>query len=198
MITLQGRYTAFMKRIEELAAATDCAKAAKDFSKEIPGALPLLSHFFNQLQSPAWLPHLAKLDLLAAPLSELEERGTENLSLGSWPAGQYLQRMAGSGDPNARRLVAEALRAVSTSTHPHVLQSGMDVLAALPANEAASLIDLAEAWLNVSDRFMVMGEGAHLLIRNLAEGRQVDAAFRLMRALFKVFEEDGRLATLLI
>jgi hypothetical protein len=196
MIALQGRYAAFTKRIDELAAATDCGKAAKDFSKEIPGALPLLGRFFDRLQSPDWLTHLARRNLLAAPLSELEERGTESSPLDPWPAGRYLERMAGSGNPNARRLVAEALRAVSASTHPHVLQSGIDVLAALPADEAAALIDLAEAWLNVGDRFMVMGQGPHLLIRNLAEGHQIDAAFQLVRTLFKVFEEDGRLATL--
>jgi hypothetical protein len=195
MIALQGRYAAFMKRIEELAAATDCAKATKDFSKEIPAALPLLWHFFNRLQSPNWLPHLARLNLLAAPLSELQERGTDSLPLGQWPAGRYLQRMAGSGDPKARSLVADALRAVSASKHPHVLQSGMDILAALPADDAAPLVDLAEAWVNTGDRFMMMGEGPHRLIRNLAEGHQVDAALRVMRAVFKVFEEDSRLAT---
>jgi hypothetical protein len=196
MIALQGRYATFMKRIEDLVAAVDCAKAANDFSKEIPGALPLLWHFFNRLQSPDWLPHLARLNLLAAPVSEMEERGIDSLPLGQWPAGRYLQRMAACGGPKARRLVADALRAVSASTHPHVLQSGMDILAALPAGEAAPLVDLAELWLNTGDRFMMMGEGPHRLIRNLAEGQQDDAALRVMRALFKVFEEDGRLTTL--
>jgi hypothetical protein len=191
-----GMYATFMKRIEELVAATDCAKAANDFSKEIPGALPLLWHFFNRLQSPDWLPHLARLNLLAAPLSEMEERGVDSLPLGQWPAGRYLQRMAASGDPKARRLVADALRAVSASTHPHVLQSGMDILAALLAGDAAPLVDLAEVWLNTGGRFMVMGEGPHRLIRNLAEGKRADAALRVMRALFKVFEEDSRLTTL--
>lgn len=196
MIALQGRYAAFMRRIEELVAAPNPAKAAKNFSKEIPAALPLLWHFFNRLQSPAWLPHLARLNLLAAPSSELEDGTADSVPLGRWPAGRYLQRMASSDDPTARRLVAEALRAISTSKHPQVLQSGMDILAALPAGEAAPLIDLAEAWLSGGDRFIVMGEGPHRLLRNLAADHHVDAALRVMRSLFMVFEEDGRLATL--
>jgi hypothetical protein len=47
MIALQGQYAKLMKRIEELVAEKDCARASKSFSKEIPGALPLLWHFFN-------------------------------------------------------------------------------------------------------------------------------------------------------
>lgn len=196
MIALQRRYAAFIKRIEELVGAPNPAKAAKDFSKEIPAALPLLWHFFNRLQSPDWLPHLARLNLLAAPQSEWEDRTTESIPLGQWPAGRYLQRMAGSDDPKARRLVAETLRAVSASKHPHVLQSGMDILAALPADEAAPLIDLAEAWLIDGGRFIVMSEGPHRLLRNLAAAGKIDAALHVMRILFCVFEEDGRLATL--
>jgi hypothetical protein len=56
--------------------------------------------------------------------------------------------------------------------------------------------DLAETWLNASGRFIVMAEGAHQLIRNLAAGRHVDAALGLARTLFQVSEEDGQIATL--
>ena len=38
----------------------DRGAAVTNFVKEIPGALPLLWHFFNQLQTSAWLPHLAR------------------------------------------------------------------------------------------------------------------------------------------
>jgi hypothetical protein len=195
MIQLQRQYAHFMKRIDELVADENCARAAKSFSKEIPGALPLLWHFFNNLQSPDWLPHLAKLNLLAAPQSPSEETERDALPLREWPAGRYLQRMAARGDAKAQHRVAEALRAVGPSTHPHVLQSCTEIIAALPAAEAALLVDLAETWLSSGDRFIFMGEGPHRLIRNLAAGQHIDAALRVMRALFTVFEENGRLAT---
>ena len=195
MIQLQGQYAHFIKRVDELVAEKDCAKAAKSFSREIPGALPLLWHFFNSLQSPDWLPHLAKLNLLAAPQSTTEETERDTLPLREWPAGRYLQRMAACKDAKAQRRVAEALRAVGPSTHPHVLQSCLEILAALPAGEAALLVDLTETWLSTGDRFMVMGEGPHSLLRNLAAGQHIDEALRVMRTLFAVFEENGGLTT---
>jgi hypothetical protein len=166
MIALQSRYAVFMKRIEELVAEGNCAKAAENFSKEIPGALPLLWHFFNGLQSPDWLPHLARLNLLAAPTSASEEPEPDSLPLGKWPAGRYLLRMAASSDAKARQLVADALRAIAASTHPDVLHSSMEILAALPAEEAATLVDLAEAWLNAGDRFVLMGRALTSLSAN--------------------------------
>ncbi len=52
-------------------------------SKEIPGALPLLWNFFNKLETPDWLPHLAKRNLLSAPLSQADEAAgvADNLCL---------------------------------------------------------------------------------------------------------------------
>jgi hypothetical protein len=60
MIALQGKYAALMQRVDQLAAMPDRGAAVTSFVKEVPGALPLLWHFFNQLQTPAWLPHLAR------------------------------------------------------------------------------------------------------------------------------------------
>ncbi|MEH2480557.1 hypothetical protein V1282_003914 [Nitrobacteraceae bacterium AZCC 2146] len=195
MIALQGKYAAFMRRIDQLAAMPNRSAAVTSFSKEIPGALPLLWHFFNKLETPDWLPHLTQRNLLAAPLSEADESGTDGSFLRHWPAGRYLLRMAKSPDAKARALVADALRSAAASTHPDVLQMGMEILAALPANEAAALVNLAEAWLTPAARF-IMAQGPHDLIKNLAQGNEGDAALRATHAMFKVFPEDGRLATL--
>ena len=148
MIALQGKYAAFMQRVDQLAAIPDRGAAVTSFSKEIPGALPLLWRFFNQLQTPDWLPHLAKRNLLAGPPSSLPDdtRG-DGLPLREWPAGRYLLRMAKSPDAKARDLVAEALRNVAMSNHPDVRQMGMEILAALPAAEGVPLVEVAEAWL---------------------------------------------------
>jgi hypothetical protein len=48
-------------------------------------------------------------------------------------------------DASARAQVVAALRNVGTSRHPDVQQMGMEVLAVLPADDAAPLVDLAEA-----------------------------------------------------
>jgi len=82
MIALQGKYAAFMQRIDQLVAMPDLAAAVTSFSKEIPGALPLLFHFFNRLETPDWLPHLEKRNLLTADLALGNRHGLERTSLG--------------------------------------------------------------------------------------------------------------------
>ncbi|MBB5053476.1 hypothetical protein HNQ36_003476 [Afipia massiliensis] len=195
MIALQGKYAAFVQRIDQLVAMKDRSAAVTSLSKEIPGALPLLWHFFNKLETPDWLPHLAKRNLLSAPLSQAEEAGVDRSFLRQWPAGRYLLRMAKSPDAKARALITDTLRSVAVSTHPDVQQMGMEILAALPANEAAPLVDLAEAWLTPDARFIV-AQGPHDLIKHLAQDCEGDAALRATRAVFKVFAENERLATL--
>src|SRR5262249_9760315 len=161
-------YAAFMRRIDRLVAMPDRGAAVTSFSKEIPGALPLLSHFFKKLETPEWLPHLTKLNLLAAPLSQTDERGDGSF-LRQWPAAGYLLPMAKSPDPMARALIVDTLRKVSPSTHPDVQEMGMEILAALPPDEAAPLVNLAEGWLTPDARFMI-SQGPHDLIQNYAQG----------------------------
>jgi hypothetical protein len=195
MIALQGKYGAFVKRIDQLVAMSDRGAAVTSFSKEIPGALPLLWHFFNRLETPDWLPHLAKRNLLAAPLSQADEFGDDGSFLRQWPPGRYLLRMAKLPDAKARAVIADTLRNVAVSTHPDVQQMGLEILAALPPAEAAPMVDLAEKWLTPDARF-IMAQGPHDLIKGLARGGENAAALRATRAVFKVFSENERLATL--
>ncbi|MCK1590250.1 hypothetical protein [Bradyrhizobium sp. 169] len=193
MIALQGKYAAFMHRIDQLVAMPNRSAAVTSFSKEIPGALPLLWHFFNELETPDWLPQLMQRNLLTGP--EEDETSGNSLRLRQWPASRYLLRMAKTADDAGRAQVAEALKRVARSTHPDVQLAGMEILAALPAAEAASLVDVAEGWLTPKARF-IMAQSPYDLIRNLATDGQGDAALRIARALFQVFSENGRLATL--
>ena len=57
-VALQRRYSVLMRRVEELAAMSDKAQAAKLFAAEVPGAMPLQWHFFERLQTADWLPRL--------------------------------------------------------------------------------------------------------------------------------------------
>lgn len=72
---------------------------------------------------------------------------------------------------------------------------GIETLAALPPDDAAPLVDLAEAWLS-RDARSVMAQAPHDLVRRLAQGGPGAAALRVASVLFQVFDNGGRLGTL--
>jgi hypothetical protein len=192
---LEGRYTALMRRVEEIAAMPVRSQAVAAFASEIPGALPLQWHFFKSLTTGDWLPHLERVGLLGEPLGGPEEVSTQGFRRREWPAGDYLQRMAASPDAATRKLVAESLRKVAMSKHPDIQQDGIDVIAALPAQEATELVDLAVNWLGREARFSFL-QGAEKLMNKLADAGQKTAALVLARAYFQVWSENGEIATL--
>ena len=194
-VALEGRYAALMRRVEELAAATNRAQAIKAFAGEIPGALPLQWHFFKNLTSGDWLPHLAKEELLGEPLSGAGEPGTNGMRYREWPAGNYLQRMAESPDEASRRSVVEALRNVASSEHPDIHHDGIEILAALPPDESAPLAKLAVAWLGRDHRFALL-QAPEKLLKKLAEAKQREAALHVARALLKLWNDNGEVASL--
>jgi hypothetical protein len=193
-VVLQGRYVAFMRRVEQLAAMTDRKQAAKLFASEIPGALPLQRHFFERLQTADWLPHLAKQGLLGEPLAGPDEGASGGMRFRQWPAGNYLLRMAKSPDGLTRRAVAEALRKLDSSKHPDVQYDGLEILAALPPEESAPLADIAVSWLSPGTRNWPM-QTPEALIKKLTQGGQRDAALKVARALLQIWEQNGHLVT---
>ncbi len=193
-IALQGQYSALMLRVTELATMHDARHAIKQFEREIPGAMPLQWHFFQTIDSPRWLAPLLGSNLIGEPLAENAERG-RGTGFRQWPVGNYLLRMANSEDTSARRLVTDALWRVASSKHPDVRQQGLEIIAALPVDEAAAIIDIAVGWLDLDSRHMVL-ETPMRLLKSLAASGRTTAAFRMARAIFQLIDEDGNLATL--
>jgi hypothetical protein len=183
-----------MRRVEELASMADRKQAAKLFASEIPGALPLQRHFFEKLQTPDWLPHLAKQGLLGEPLAGPDEGASGGMRFRQWPAGNYLLRMAKSLDAVTWYAVADALRKVGSSKHPDVQYDGLEILAALPPGESAPLADLAVSWLSPGARNWPM-QTPEVLIKKLAQGGQRAAALKVACALLQIWEQNGHLMT---
>ena len=156
--------------------------------------MPLQWHFFKLLTTADWLPHLAKQQLLGAPMVEPDE-GRNGLRHRQWPAGQYLQRLAESPEQATRKLVADTLRAVSSSNHPDIQQNGIEILAALPPEDSAPLADMAVAWLRRDSPYAFM-QAPEKLLKKLAEGKQTAAALSVARALLQVWNEGGEIASL--
>ena len=193
-VALEGRYTALMRRVEEIAAMPNRAEAVAAFASEIPGALPLQWHFFKSLPTGDWLPHLAKKGLLGEPLGGPEE-SRPGFRYRQWPAGNYLQRMAESPDAATRKLVVEALSEVAASKHPDIHHDGIEILAALPPEESAPLADLAIGWLRREARFSFL-QAPERLLKRLAEAKQRDAALGVARALLQIWNQNGEVASL--
>jgi hypothetical protein len=193
-VALEGRYATLMRRVEEIAAMPNRAAAAAAFASEIPEAMPLQWHFFKTLTTGDWLPHLAKRKLLGEPTIEPEE-ASNGFRKRQWPAGNYLQRLAESPDPDTRKRVAETLRAVAASKHPDIHQDGLEILAALPPEDSAPLADIAVAWLGRESRFGLL-QAPETLVKKLAKGKQREAALRVARALFQLWNDGGEIASL--
>lgn len=190
-VQLESRYAPLMRRAKEIAGLPS-AEGIKLFVGEIPGAVQIQGYFYQNLTSDDWLPLLKKNGLLGEPLPD--PQGDSDLRLWTWPVGGYLQRMAGSSNPATRQAVIEAVRALAASTHPDVQHRGMDVIAALPAAEAASLADVVAGWL--ASETLLHQNAPHELIALLAQEGHIDAALQVAGAVFQVFEREGQLATL--
>lgn len=192
-LALQRRYSALTGRVEEIAAMTDKGYAVSLFANEIPGAMPLQWHFYERLHTADWLPHLVRKKLTGAPRSESSAGGVGLFR--EWPVGSYLQRMAKSLDTDVRRQVIAAVRGVASSKHPDVSRGGLEVIATLPATEAASLADVTSEWIDRDATFMSIQE-AEQLVRKLANEGEDAAALNVAERLLQVFGNDGDVASL--
>jgi hypothetical protein len=192
-IALEGKYLSLLRRVEQLALMDDHGKAAKLFAQEIPGALPLQRHFFQRLHTGSWLPPLMAQGLLHEPLWDAEDR-ENNARFTDWPAGEYLVRMAGSGDDVTRKNVVAALVALGSSEHPAVRSSGLAVLAALPISESANLVTLATIWLDGGGE-SIFQKSAEAYLSNLARAERKGDVLAVARSLLRIRREGTKLVS---
>jgi hypothetical protein len=188
--TLQDRYAALLQRAMDIAAMPP-ARGIKAFVAEIPGAGQLQHRFYESLTSEDWLPLLEEKGLLGEPLFTPEEDDT---GFRQWPVGRYLLRMAVSPNASTRAIVVASVRSLAASTHPDVQLGGVEIAAALPADDAAMLADTIAGWLVPGTRLFFLQPAT--IMKNLARGGQGATALHIAAAFFQVFSRDGRLATL--
>src|ERR1700692_4955203 len=165
-VALQSRYVALIKRAGQIAAMPS-ARGVLAFVDEIPGAPQLQHHFYERIASEDWLPALQKRGLLGEPLFGPEEN---EAGFRQWPVGRYLLKMAGSPNAPTRAIVVDAIRSLAATTHPDVRFSAMEIVAALPAEEAASLADVVAG--GAPPRGPVFLAVPPAIISNLARGGQ--------------------------
>jgi hypothetical protein len=190
VVALRSRYTVLMRRVETLACSTSYKEAVKAFAQEIPGAMPLQWHFFQNLKTGDWLPHLIRARLITEPLAPLESKaGSTNF--GTWPFGHYLQRMAKAAEASTRGHVIRALHLLSGSGHPDIIDQGFVILDALPPVEAAALADIAVAWMKRNAR-PLNSQAPNSLVKHFAEANKPEAAMSVARELLRLWGNNRK------
>lgn len=192
---LPRRYSALMQRVTEITSMQDKKQALKQYVREIPGAMPLQWHFFQNLKTADWLPELLRLELIREPYATSDDPTTGQIRFREWPVGHYLREMARSDDAATHGLVVQAIRAVAATRHPDVCQGGFQILAELPPNQSGKLADVAAGWLDPETPHFGLQDAA-VLVRRLSEAGETQPAIAVARALFQIFEVDGEAASL--
>jgi hypothetical protein len=140
-------YTAAIAGVDELIAkSSPTASDAKRLAQYIPNTPVILGHFFDHLQSPAWLPLLREQRFFdRAPDAQRDVDTGEIVGYPEWAASRYLVRMA-QDHPDAQEIVLEIVRGLMDTTNPHVQSDIIAILIALPADAAADLIPQMTTW----------------------------------------------------
>jgi hypothetical protein len=136
-------------------------------------------YFFEKLKSPAWLGPLDAKGRFTTPPSRIEVEG--GIMFPGWPESQYLARMARL--PEAQQEVLRIVRAIPETDNIRVHADLLEVALALPAGQAAQLVERACNWLQSPFESIVTFKVGDL-IAHLATGGQCQAALRLATATF--------------
>src|SRR5262249_48596196 len=98
-------------------------------------------------------------------------------------------------DAATRAAVVDALRHVAESPHRDIRHYGMEILAALPSDESAPLVEIAASWL---DRDVAFGTliAADKLLKKLAANGQGKAALRIAEQLLQIWDNSGEVVSL--
>ena len=192
LVAIRSRYALLTRQVRTLVDLGNHARAVNSFKSKIPGALPLQWDFYQRLTTEAWLPHLMKAELLGEPLASPPESAKQGRYFGEWPAGSYLLRMAASPDQKTHKLVVEALQAVRGSDHPDVSQTGIAILAALPADVSAPITDIAIDWLH-RDTHVLHSQAPLELVKKLASANQTEAALGIAGEVLRLWGHERRI-----
>jgi len=152
-------------------------------------------YFFEKLKSPTWLGPLAAKGRFTSPPSKIEVEG--RVVFPAWPESQYLARMAQL--PEAQEEVLRIVQAMPETDNIWVHADLLAIALALPAGQAAQLVERACKWLQTPFENIVADKIGDLIV-HLATGGQPQAALRLATAAFAlepaVLDEEEEFAPL--
>jgi len=134
-------------------------------------------HFFESINSPEWLRHLAEAGFFSAP-PPIEE-SEETIRTPPWPESDYLRRVAGQAPEEVRTVILNIPETKNPLVHEDLVLAAME----MPPNVAAKLVPKAVKWLtHIHLTWFLQNKYADLIVK-LADGGEANASLTLARHL---------------
>lgn len=138
-------------------------------------------YFFEKNDSPDWIEPLWQRGFFKDPPPPKDQDGYRSFTL--WPESQYLVRMVDKSPD----LVARVLSALPTTENIYVHADVVEAALALPAPLARPLAESERKWIQTQSQLLWLLPDRYTdLVVSLARSGEIDAAFRLARALLDV------------
>jgi hypothetical protein len=147
----------------------------------VPNNANTLGYFFQRLRHPRWLPRLRSKGFFDRPPDAVQDPTTGRWRYLPWPQGEYLVHMAAVDETQS--LVAAIASQIADTSNPYVQGDLAAIMAALPADLAASLVAKKVQWLDGGGAAWLEDERLAQLVLTLTRGGHADMAWTLLKAL---------------
>lgn len=161
------------------------------------GRPELYRYFFDRLENPYWVGHLAQRGYFKQPPQAVHDPVAKTVAFPPWPESRYLVRMARYQE--AQEEVLRVALDIPDTDNVRVHEDIVEIALNLPAHMAVELVPKAKRWVR-SPYHLLLPSKLGSLIRHLARGGEGNAALGLARDVFalrsgrKGAREDGESA----
>lgn len=185
---LEANYTAWIPKIDQLAQkATPTASDVQFLKNRLPNNPITLGHFFNKLNSSAWLQPLNSGDLFKQPPPPEYDLEKGTIRFAMWAQSRYLARMAPL-DPQA---VCEIIAAIPETKNFRVHADYADATLEMPPQVAKALVPKMKQWIGEAQGFVLVPVKLGQLMRLFAANGETNASLELARSLLGFTADSG-------
>jgi hypothetical protein len=138
-------------------------------------------YFFDNLDSPHWIPQLRQAGRFKKPAQVLTEQG--GIRFPAWPESRYLVRMAERAPDLVRDVIIEAEHTDNETVHQDYVEAALK----LPVQLSGDIAKLEAKWIRTRERlYTLYPERVGDLTSYLAEGGVPNIALTLARSLLRI------------
>lgn len=143
-----------------------------------------VEYFFSRLSSPDWIDPLDKEGIFSDPPDAIREGSS--ISFPSWPAAEYLSRVASSVPEEVLSIMLKVPATGNIRVHDCFARAAL----AIPGSLAARWAAKERQWLDKQEYlFFLLPESLSKLCQHLSKFGEVEAALQLFRSLFRIVDK---------